>query len=143
MLEAVGDLWEAHALGHWVAITTNGITRRDGHAVMGRGVAKQAAERFPAFPEAFGSRLRDHGNHVHLFSRERIITFPVKYHWRDPADLKLIRQSAQELQERFPFWKVPCYLVRPGCGNGRLSWDQVRPVIAPILDNRFIVVNRE
>ncbi len=34
------------------------------------------------------------------------------------------------------------YLVRPGCGNGQLKWEDVKPLIAPILDDRFIVVER-
>ena len=34
------------------------------------------------------------------------------------------------------------YMARPGCGNGQLKWEDVKPLIAPILDDRFIVVER-
>ena len=149
MLELVGDLWEAHALGHWVTITTNGVVTRDGRCVMGRGVAKEAATRFPGLPLALGARIREDGHMVHFFPDTRIIAFPVKYHWRDTASLTLIEKSARGMVAKLarlvdPLRKIQAiYMVRPGCGNGGLAWSQVRPVIAPILDNRFIVVNRE
>lgn len=147
MIERGGDLWDFHAIGAWVAITTNGIVRQDGTAVMGRGVAYEAAQRYPWLARSFGLRLRDGGNHVHAFWDIRLFTFPVKAHWRDRADLGLIEQSASELVdfvadlERF---RGPqrVYLVRPGCGNGGLRWAEVQPRLAPILDDRFIVVER-
>jgi hypothetical protein len=148
--EVVGDIWEAHALGHWVVVTTNGVVRKDGACVMGRGVAKEAAQRFPWLPVHLGDRIRDAGNHVHCFSAARLFTFPVKHRWNEPADPTLIARSAGELRDfvadlgglkRAP--EMVC-LVRPGCGNGRLRWEDVKPLLSPILDDdRFIVVNRE
>jgi hypothetical protein len=32
------------------------------------------------------------------------------------------------------------YLTPPGCGCGQLDWADVKAVIEPILDDRFIVV---
>jgi len=58
MIETTGDLWEAHDLGHWVAITTNGIVNAKGQCVMGRGVARQAAQRFTWLPTHLGDRIR-------------------------------------------------------------------------------------
>lgn len=146
MIEIAGDLWEAHALGHWVAITTNGVVTRKGRNVMGRGVAFQAAERFPDLPVLLGDQIREHGNTVHFFHRFRIISFPVKHHWRDVASTKLIVKSAKELVAAVTLayrGVPPVYMVRPGCGNGKLTWKQVRPLIAPILDDRFVIVEKE
>ena len=148
MREMPGDLWEAHALGHWVAITTNGAVRKDGACVMGRGVAKEAAQRLPWLPAQLGERIIAAGNHVHCFSHARLFTFPVKHHWRDAADPALIARSAGELRDFVadlkPLGRAPhlVCLVRPGCGNGRLTWEVVKPLIAPILDDRFIVMER-
>ena len=47
MIEAPGDLWDHHAAGQWVVITTNGIVRKDGACVMG---PRRGATGRPAFP---------------------------------------------------------------------------------------------
>lgn len=141
--EEHGDLWARHAAGFWVGVTTNGVTRRDGACVMGRGVAKEAATRFPGLPYALGAMLRRDGNHVCFFPVYRMITFPVKHHWREPADLQLIEQSARELVSDLTLvfrGAKPVYLVRPGCGNGGLDWPTVRAVLAPILGGAPVVI---
>mgnify|MGYP006048552271 CR=1 FL=1 len=61
VLEAHGDLWDVHAQGSWIAITTNGVIRTNGHGVMGAGLAKQAADRFPRLPLLLGIHLRRFG----------------------------------------------------------------------------------
>lgn len=144
MIEETGDLWEAHGLGHWVAITTNGVVRKDGGCVMGRGVALEAARRFPDLPFDLGAYLRAKGNHVGLFGDYRVASFPVKHHWREQADLDLIVESARELAVcvTLEVIRPPVFMVRPGCGNGRLTWADVKPRIAPILDDGFIIVER-
>jgi hypothetical protein len=57
--EITGDLWQLADFGHAdaVCITTNGYVRRDGHAVMGRGCALQAAKRWPLLPKVLGDIL--------------------------------------------------------------------------------------
>lgn len=137
-----GDIWKAHAAGWPVAVTTNGEINVGSKAIMGRGTAKDAATRYPALPKKLGARIRDFGNHVFFFPEEHLYTFPVKHHWRDPADLALIRQSALEIAEisrGLGQWKV--VLPRPGCGNGNLAWSAVEPILAAILDDRFTIVN--
>jgi len=47
MLETLGDIWEHAGRGAVIVITSNGSLTRDGRAVIGRGVAKQAALCFP------------------------------------------------------------------------------------------------
>lgn len=86
------------------------------------------------------------GNTVGVFPLFRLVTFPVKVHWKDTASLDLIRRSALDLMATLdmpPLWPTrKVILPRPGCGNGGLSWVHVRPVIAPILDNRVWVIAR-
>lgn len=60
--EQAGDLWDYSARGEWIAITTNGITKANGQAVMGAGLAKQAATRYPDLPSWLGQRLMRFGN---------------------------------------------------------------------------------
>jgi hypothetical protein len=63
MLEAVGDIWE-YRESDVIVITTNGSLTRDGRAVFGRGVARQALLRFPGIAGILGRRLAEQGNHV-------------------------------------------------------------------------------
>lgn len=140
MKEATGDLWAAHKKGNPICITTNGMVRKDGACVMGRGIALQAAERWPAFPFKVGNSIRAWGNHVQYFQEYNVFIFPVKHHWKDAADLALIRRSAEELKKQaLKCWDY-IYLPRAGCGNGRLDWKDVKPVLAEILDDRFVVM---
>lgn len=141
MKEVVGDLWKFHVSTNVVVITTNGMVKLDGRAVMGRGVAYQALRLFPDIPVKFGKKLTEKGNHVHYFMDEALVTFPVKHMWWDKADLDLISRSADELVElagRLP--GIDFFIPRPGCGNGNLSWDDVKPIIKKKLDNRFTIV---
>lgn len=122
----------------WRVITTNGIVNASGRAVMGRGVAQQAAIRYNTLSVRLARRLKDHGNHVHLFPEWLIATFPVKHHWRDQADEMLILQSALELAETLErnltsFPDDRFFLPKPGCGNGRLRWEDVEPILDEIL----------
>ena len=148
MIERVGDVWvAAERDGAWVVVTTNGAVRRDGCAVMGRGVAREAASRYPNLPRLLGQRLLFEGNHVYAFASCRVFTFPVKAHWRDRADLGLIKRSARELIEMvlepIPGDSAPVYSVRPGCGNGGLRWVDVRPLIEPWFRDYVAVWERE
>ena len=145
MKEIYGDLWELAPKMDAICITTNGEVRKDGRAIMGRGCAKQAAMRWPELPELLGGALLLSGNHIHTFlgwdDDFHLVTFPVKHRWRERADLNLIEASAQQflsITDELGWKRV--LLPRPGTGNGRLRWEDVRKRISPLLDNRFLVV---
>jgi len=146
MKEVVGDLWRYHAQGEYIVITTNGAVRRDGYAVMGRGLAFMSAQRCEGFQKAVGVAITQSGNHVYVFNSYRLITFPVKHHWKDRASIALIERSATELERLtgydFQSSTYPVvYLPRVGCGNGLLTWSQVRPILQrTLLEDRFVVV---
>lgn len=139
MKEVIGNLWAAPT--PFKIITTNGTVRKDGRAVMGRGCAYQAAQRYPKLPIQLGLRLAEFGNHVFLFQDFSLITFPVKHHWHERADLDLIAQSVEELKALINT-KRAYTMVRPGCGNGHLNWKRVRPLLQSLPDNVFII-NKE
>jgi hypothetical protein len=130
--EAFGDLWEFDGI---IAITTNGFVKRDRTCVMGRGCAREAAVRFPELPRKLASRISAEGNHVFHFPEHGLITFPVKHNWWEAADLGLIQRSASELLKIIEVKKIKeaVYLPRPGCGNGRLNWEDVKKILSPIL----------
>ena len=141
MTEIDGNIWDYHDAGYPIVITTNGDINSRGECVMGRGVALQTKRRYPEFPEKLADHLRTHGNRVGYFSPYNIFTFPTKHHWHQKSDIVLIEQSARHLSFAagwLGFGRV--YMVRPGCSNGKLEWEDVRPRISSYLDDKFIIV---
>lgn len=141
MREDVGDLWTYPA--QYRAILTNGVVTGAG-LVMGAGVALQAKQRFPHLPQALGRMVKLHGNRPFVLETEGIISFPTKHDWRKKSDIDLIRKSAVkmvDLVDRLRARSVA--LPRPGCGLGNLDWEDVKKVLAPILDDRFVVLTPE
>ena len=143
MQEIEANLWEVPA--DLRMITTNPIVRKkDGACVMGRGCALEAKTRYPGIEYRLGELLKAYGNRVMRIGRYDdvvIASFPVKRHWREEAVPELIRRSARqlvELADKFGYRNV--VLPRPGCGNGKLSWSEIRPLLAEVLDERFTVL---
>jgi len=145
MIEVYGNFWDIEADAK--CITTNGFVKKNGEGVMGRGIAKQAANRFPNLPAAVGWQLQMKGNHVaNVLGILDVdyITFPVKHNWWEKADFALIKRSAEELVVMADSYRGVwnrILLPRPGCGNGGLRWDDVQPILEPILDDRFMIVS--
>jgi len=55
----------------------------------------------------------------------------------------LIERSASELFNKVVLMKIDrIYVPRPGCGFGVLNWEEVKPVLEKIWDDRFIVVHK-
>lgn len=146
MREIEGNIWNYHP-DHWIIITTNGTVRNTGESVMGRGIALQAKRRFPNIPHVLGQFILRDGNVLSCYSSLSLIFFPVKHNWWEKADIDLIEKSARETEDLFNNlivdYPVPIYLVRPGCGNGGLYWEDVKPILERYLDDRFVVVSLE
>ena len=140
MKEIKANLWEYPA--DYRVITTNGFVKKgEGKAVMGRGCAREAAKKYPKVPKWLGIVLLNSGNHVHLFPYH-IITFPVKHNWWETADPQLIKQSVHELVNLVDLIGAESIVMpRPGCGNGGLNWEDVKPLLESHLDDRFTAVS--
>ena len=140
MIEVTGNLWTYPADVR--VITTNGTVKANGECVMGRGCALEAKRQQQGIALALGRLIQQRGNHVHLLNNGKVelYSFPVKHHWMQKADLALIARSAEELLCEVETGPLVVVLPRPGCGNGGLKWSDVKPAIAPILDDRFHVI---
>lgn len=143
MKEIVGELWDYYGKPNTVVcITTNGTVKKSGEAVMGRGCAEEAKARFPKLPAVLGAFIKRFGNRPwwgHTDGFEGLASFPVKHNWWEQADLELIRESAKRLFDWAANHHETFVLPRPGCGNGRLTWEQVRPVIEFLPDNVLVI----
>lgn len=132
-------------------VTTNGMVRKDGKAVMGAGIAKYCRDNFAGVDRILGEKLKSHGNHVHYLGgiwtvtggnvRFMLFSFPTKHDWKDGSDPELIRQSCREMMRLADAYKTgTVYMPCPGCSNGRLDyWTDVRPILERELDDRFTV----
>lgn len=142
MIEVYGDVWDY--LAYVLCIPTNGDIKRNGAAVMGRGVAEQATKRHPSIAMRLGRSLEDRGNVVSLLdvgTHPMLMSFPVKHHWHEKADLVLIKESAIELARIANTTEDKVYVLpHPGCGNGQLNWGEVKPVIEDILPNNVHLI---
>lgn len=150
MIEVFGDIWELAAdnKASAIAITTNGFVKKNGNAVMGRGIALEAAQRYPGIESDLGDLLFTAGNEVWLIATDEtykfdVLTLPVKYNWWEKADIELIKKSIRRLVDFTDNSKYNLVLIpRPGCGNGKLKWEDVKPIIEPYLDDRFWICHK-
>jgi hypothetical protein len=146
-VHSFADIFVEARSGDAVCITTNGCVKKDGKAVMGKGIAYQACNLFPSIDEKLGSYIKEYGNrafNLGLWSFNgkhiRVFSYPTKYHWKDHSDITLIYKSAEQLMEMADKFKPNKILMPPpGCGCGSLSWELVENWISLILDDRFVV----
>jgi hypothetical protein len=143
MYEIVGDLWQRHAKGSIIAITTGGLVSKKGACAMPRGCARQARDRFPDLAMQLGGLISKYGNHVHELDN-RIVSFPVENSPYEVPDPVLIERSCRELVKLADLrtWQ-DVVVPRPGCGGGGLQWTDIRKIVVRHFDNRFTLISME
>lgn len=110
--------------------------------VMGKGLALQFRK---AFPEAFTSYAQacKAGEVVvgrmhivrRLTSPHFLVNFPTKKHWRQPSQLAYVRDGLRDLIHQIRILQIGSIAVPPlGCGNGGLSWAEVKPLMIEAFD---------
>jgi hypothetical protein len=123
-------------------ITTNSYVAQGGKLVMGRGVALQATEMYPGIAYRYGKLIPHLGRYGVMFLadpeyREWPGLFQVKYHFKQPADLELIKYSVECLKKQVlesPV-KTVWALNYPGIGWGQRTEEEVLPLISELPDN--------
>ncbi len=143
-----GDMWTAYSTADLFLITTNSTLRQDGALVMGRGIARQARDRFPGLDRVLGRQIQtvcgSLGVYGLLISPRwrpgagpgRLGCFQVKQHWQQAARLPLIRRSAAALTW-WARYHADCqiHLNFPGIGNGGLHKTAVLPLLVDLPEN--------
>lgn len=140
MREMFGNMWNyLDRKGYIICVTTNGFIKVNGEGVMGAGCAKEAAKLYPGLPRLLGESIQRRGNVVSLLT-PKILSFPVKHEWFEKADIQLIQKSTAELKKRaLARPELKYILPRPGCGNGKLLWEEVRPLLVDLPDNVIVI----
>lgn len=153
MIEIKGNFLDTtnEVLYDALVCTTNFNLKRNGQLVMGAGIAKVFRDAFPGLADEWGDRIKLghkhvlatlHYTHNELYA-QYLVAFPTKHDWRENSDLLLIETSAKQLKiiaDALDWQKV--LMTKPGCGNGNLRWEQVKPRLERWLDNRFYVIDR-
>ena len=139
--EVYKNLWNFDPEIYYRVITTNGNIKSNGEAVMGRGIALQAAERYPELPTLLGNYIKRGGNSVCINSDHKIIMFPTKNKWWEKSNCELIKKSCKDLFILCIQWNIKD-IVMPmvGCSNGGLKWDNVKEIIYKELISDFFDV---
>ncbi len=144
MILEYGNMWDIFGKTDLFLVTTNPIVKNNGACVMGRGIAKQIATRFPKLPFDLGERILNMGEgdysscgYLGVYDKQRVGYFMVKNHWANPAELSVIQDSITDLLYA---WEFPKQCGRidmnfPGIGNGKLSIEQVMPLVQQLPDN--------
>ncbi len=110
---------------------------------MGRGIALEAMQRYPYLPQVLGDTIAKNGLRVELFFTDKLIAFPVKYHFKDKADINLILRSTIQLVDASQRIEGRILMGRPGCGWGHLDWVEVEPMLQHYLvDDRFVIFSK-
>ena len=135
MIEKIGSIFESGC--NCICIPTNGMVKKDGCLVMGKGLAKEAADRYPTLPQIFGRLTFKYGIGTYIISINGIgiACVPTKLHFKDPSSLDLVINSSKKLVELIDrtHWKkigVP----RLGCGLGGLTYSIVKPYLEKIFE---------
>jgi O-acetyl-ADP-ribose deacetylase (regulator of RNase III) len=122
-----GDLFESPAQTLVNTVNTVGA--------MGKGVALQFKRYFPDMFAEY-QRLCEEGKlqigmlHVFRTPHKQVINFPTKKHWRRPSELGYIEAGLKTFVRNYRELGVTSVAFPPlGCGNGELSYDDVRPLM--------------
>lgn len=108
--------------------------------VMGKGIALQFKQAFPEnfyqYKRACEAQEVQPGKmfvvlHSELINPRYIINFPTKRHWRSKSRIEDIESGLQSLISEVKQLGIKSIAIPPlGCGNGGLSWSDVKPLIS-------------
>lgn len=148
-----GDLWLVRRPDDWIVVPTNPGWKRNGDAVMGRGVALQASARYPDLASWYGYQCRvmrgDPG--VVRFTEGKLFLLPTKpflatapnRSWAQPADLDLITRGLVQLRALCQDLEPGVQVLTPllGCGEGGLEPEIVRETLRALAVDRLRIVD--
>jgi hypothetical protein len=134
------NLWNSNA--DIILITTNSFIKNDGALAMGKGAALEMKTKYPLLPFDFGKTIREKYGHLKEYNiilessiPSRFGIFQVKYHFKDSANIELIKRSILKLQIMASNNDIQFAMNYPGIGFGQLSEKDVFPLISMLSDN--------
>ncbi len=144
LIEGLLDYSTPWTLPDVYLFTGNPIIKKNGAIVMGRGAAKQVRDSYPGIDAKLGNHVaRSNAPSTGLAfvpineeARQIIGWFQVKHHWMEPADLDVITNATASLVDLANLRQdITVHMNFPGIGNGRLSEEEVLPVLYHLPNN--------
>ena len=136
-----GDLFDSKA--QTLANTVNTV------GVMGAGIAKQFKARYPEMFADYKQRCTAKRVKVGEpycwkpadVDAHWVLNFPTKKHWRNPSEIEWLESGLMHLRDNYRHWGITS-LAMPalGCSLGKLSWEQVKPMMEKYLGEMDIPV---
>ncbi len=152
MYTKIGNIWDFETFLTPIVIPTNIGWKNDESNVMGAGVAKQAAHKYPELPYWYGKECKKHGKSTPVLKHPGlpIICAPVKQlneqkpwlSWKNNADLELIEKTIFQLSE-IDYMYNHVYVTLLGCGNGKLDVEDIFPLLVENLNDKFTLIVTE
>lgn len=148
MILKIGNLFESLGCCDILLITANSVIKNNDALVMGAGIAKIIRDKIPNIDIRLGSLVKNFcgslGEYNILFDSEisELGIFQTKYHFSDKSDLLLIKRSTDALNElslKIPEKRI--FLNYPGINHGRLTEQEVFPIICKLPNNVYIWKN--
>jgi O-acetyl-ADP-ribose deacetylase (regulator of RNase III) len=133
-----GDIFDSKA--HVIVNTVNC------EGVMGKGLALAFKERYPAMFAVYQQdcktrKLRIGRPTLYKASTPWILNFPTKDHWRPPSKLEYLEKGLEYLAANYQKAGIQSIAFpKLGAQNGKLSWDDVGPLMAKYLSQLDIDV---
>lgn len=107
--------------------------------VMGKGLALSFKKRYPKMFEAYKKACDKHqltiGKLMLYYAPDHwIMMFPTKESWRNPSKLEYLEAGLNKFVTTYAEKKITSIAFpKLGCGNGELSWADVKPVMEKYL----------
>jgi O-acetyl-ADP-ribose deacetylase (regulator of RNase III) len=137
--EGKGNILEAYVQTLVCPVNTVGV--------MGKGLALQFKQRWPELLKAYREACQKHTfKHQGYFVYDsddhyKIFCMPTKRHWREKSQLAWVEDGICALASDYEKLGITSIAIPAvGCGEGKLSWDNVRPIIWQYLDRLDIDV---
>lgn len=114
--------------------------------VMGKGLALAFKQKYPEMFAVYErdcqtGKLRIGRPTIYQKSTPWILNFPTKNHWRNPSKLEYIEKGLAFLLEHYKKAGITSIAFpKLGAQNGKLSWDEVGPLMAKYLSQTDIDV---
>ncbi len=126
-----GDLFQSPAQVLVNTVNTMGV--------MGKGIALEFKERYPEmftrYRECCEKKQLTIGRLMLFYEPDHwVLLFPTKENWRNPSRIEYIEQGLLKFVNTYAERNISSVAFpRLGCGNGELSWDDVRPIMEKYL----------